>query len=148
MKVEIELPDELKDKNGNLYEPTGEYRVLKAEEFRLNSLGIVVESFGQGGNPQIVLQPKWIWPRGLAGWGIAVDKNVNNLYWYEVEPKKLNDYWRNTTSKFLYIDSDIKAMIPALAYLAITDWTKPVLNPNYKAPEIESEEAEEEEDDE
>jgi hypothetical protein len=127
MLYQINLPDEIKDADGVLYEPTGEWRPAKKGEAVVNSYGNVdIASFDFSGS-HIILRPKWQWPAWLKGWGFAMDKG-GGIYFHVNKPRQTEFDWDSGDQIFCADDfPSIGIPVPS-----ITDWTQPVVNPNWK----------------
>jgi hypothetical protein len=131
MKYEIELPDVLK-LDGVKYEPTGEFREPKHKEVFINVLGEVEEAnHSFSGDKRIILRPVWTWPEELKGWGIVKSKDSKELFWFEACPVRDSVCWVpawKTESVRLAVLCEAIGFTPPV----ITDWTKPIVNPNWK----------------
>ena len=127
MKVLIELPDVIRDKSGNEYEATGERRPPKTHDTFLGVDCVAhVAAFDFRDN-HIILRRKWTWPTWLEGWGIAMDAN-GSCFAFAKRPERSTYTWQPQ------YDGAFFRWCPKLLGPPppITDWTQPILNPNYK----------------
>lgn len=129
MKYLIDLPDVIKDADGNEYESTGEFRrTTGPDEWLLNINGVAERwSLARPSDGRyIILRRKWTWPTSLKGWGIAKDEG-GDIYVYSAPAEMDDGIWFSTNEVFLEWIEEILGPPPT-----ITDWTQPILNPNYK----------------
>lgn len=128
MKVLIELPDVITDADGNLYEATGEFRKPKKSEHYFSVYSnVCVANFDFSSESHIILRRKWTWPEWLKGWGIAMDVN-GSCFVFAKRPERNTYTWQpQDDSSFFRWCPEMLGPPPV-----ITDWTQPVLNPNYK----------------
>lgn len=128
MKYLIELPDVIKDEDGNEYEPTGEFRKpKKGEHFFSVYSTVCVAIYDFSSESHIILRRKWMWPTWLKGWGIAMDAN-GRIYVFAEKPIREIVTWQPINGGFVQWVPEVLGPPPP-----ITDWTKPILNPNYKS---------------
>lgn len=137
MKVLIELPDVIKDDDGVEYEPVGEWRVPKIGEYYLDTeCRVCIEKEGRGA--AIVLRKKFVWPEWLGGYAIAKDDG-GGIWMYHQEIEIDSHRWVQIDESPEGIKTFIQIqpwMFPTLDLdTLLADWTKPLLNPNYKAPQ-------------
>jgi len=127
MKHLVELPDVIKDAAGNEYEPTGEYRVASNEWILVDGVAVNTRAICNL-NKYVILRHKWTWPAWLKGWGIAMDKNGRSFVYAE-KVQQGSGGWDNG-GNFI----SIVALLNFTDFTppVITDWTIPVLNPNWK----------------
>ncbi len=141
MKYQIELPDEIKDSHGQVYEPTGEHRRPRTGEyFLVNHVQRDPSEADEWAAKRAInddhaiarpiLRPKWTWPSWLGGWGIAKDER-GSAYWYEKPASCGKSQWSNTGT--YQPVTQLQLLAPTFTPPVISDWTKPVLNPNWKA---------------
>lgn len=114
--------------DGNQYEPV-EFRIPKKGEHFIRDDGVVWIGTCDHYQPRIILRRKWTWPEWLGGWGFAMDKN-GEVFWYGAKATKGDTIeWVGCAS--MPVDR-IAKLCPTFTPPTITDWTKPVLNPNWK----------------
>lgn len=132
MKYEIDLQEKYVGTDGKEYVPTGEFRKPKRGEWIVFDTHAEV-MLNDSDAFHLILKEKWTWPWWLSGWGFALD-NDGKFYWYEHRPVKFGKYWspKNETMA-VQITDNVRLMFPSLPPLP-TDWTKPILNPNYVSP--------------
>lgn len=138
MKYEIELPDEIKDEVGTMYEPTGEYRKPRPGDFfaanHYTSNDIEVKSCLRDNHAiaRIILRPKWTWPSWLGGWGFTKGRGGYICWTSEPVVKNSNEgVWQRYGDCEIVPADALKLIYPGFIPPVITDWTKPVLNPNW-----------------
>ena len=131
VEYKIMLPRLVRD--GVEYEPAGEFRVPLDREYWLNACGEVSRNVNSNSVlPHAILRPAWKWPEWLGGWGFAMDKD-GLIYWHEHEPRQRHSDWGMQDGR-MFAASDIVLTHPSFYVPTITDWTQPILNPNYKEP--------------
>lgn len=112
------------------FEAEAEYRVPKKGETYLD-LGQsppIVATHNWTCERRIVLTPAFVWPEWLKGWGIVADMD-GCQWWCASEPSRGNGIWTSRGDV-----RSVKWLTPITTFTppTITDWTKPVRNPNYK----------------
>lgn len=129
MKLTIDIPDVVCDREGNRYEPTGDFRLpVTGDKFFMHGDHVGHATGDYTSLPCIILRPVWTWPDALKGWGIAADRD-GQLWWHEKEAILDESEW-DSDGEIFYIE-------PAATMLGFTpptihDWTKPILNPRWK----------------
>jgi len=127
MKVLIDLPDVIRDADGNEYEATGEYRAPNKGDWHLWGRTTPSIACRDMVGDYIILRRKWTWPAWLKGWGIAMDAN-GTCYAFATKPELSIYTWHpDEDGAFFRWYPEMLGPPPP-----ITDWTQPVLNPNYK----------------
>ena len=129
MKVLIDLPDVIKDADGNEYEATGERRPPKRGEYLLWDRGVALAAMNDMQGDYIILRRKWTWPSWLGGWGFASESS-GRVRWYQCRPDIQPGVC--AYSGVAMSIADLQKISPTFTPPVITDWTKPILNPYYK----------------
>jgi hypothetical protein len=124
MLYQINLPDEIKDADGVLYEPTGEWRCPKRGERFLESDGTANNAVGDFRYVNaIILRPKWHWPAWLKAKCIAMDEN-GCIWAYRDMPTRASQMWIGGGNTVRWHEALLGPAPP------ITDWQTPIINPN------------------
>jgi len=132
MKYEIELPDMMH--RDVRYEPTGEFRAPKVGDWFLNVNGNVeYADFNLESNVRIILRPVWTWPEWLGGYCFAMNEN-GGMLWHSTQCQRVPNIWLSAGHQATM--STLVAIHPGFTPPTITDWTKPIINPRWKQPNV------------
>lgn len=133
MQTQITITIELSEADAAKYEATGEFRKPLGGEYYFWDDGKIYQKSHsrEAIKEAFIFRPKpepYKWPEWLKGWGFAMDKG-GKIYWYEDEPSMGNGKWNEKESEVCEVGFFATLGIPIPT---ITDWTKPVINPNWK----------------
>lgn len=136
---QIHLDETKLIKDGKQYEPTGEFRKPIAGEVMLTAKGPEKAVHNQMFS-KIILRETWTWPSWLKGWGIAMDSD-GSIWLHEHEPvyeADTGEWIPGKVASAIGLDDD------GVFRWWLTDHSmsappvtrdKPILNPNYVAPD-------------
>jgi len=142
MRLTIDIPDEVRDRDGKRYEPTGEFRLpVAGDRFLMSDKNANYTLVGCAAGdytslPAVIIRPVWTWPEWLGGWGIA-QGTCGRIMWHSHEPEfSVASGWVAANNGRTLVMDSVKMILPAFTPPTITDWTKPILNPRWKQPNV------------
>jgi hypothetical protein len=123
--IEVDVPEG--------YEATGECRCPCIGEYYLSQDSAILAGFTFSAEKHIILRKKYVWPEWLKGWGFVRLKN-RDVVELLIDPGILNcDGWDIKCPRRYVVADTLKLM--GVPVPDITEWDRPVLNPNYSPPD-------------